>query len=94
MFKDLNKTYGGKGFTLLTIAMDDEGKKVVEPFVKENGLDYTVLLGKPETGDTFGGLVGFPTKFLLDRDGKVVARWIGPVPRPVLEGRIKELLGA
>ncbi len=93
-FKEWAKTLGPKGLTLVTIAMDDEGKPVVAPFVRENGIDYTVLLGKPETPDAFGGVVGFPTKFLLDRDGKVVKTWTGAVPREEIESKIREVLGS
>ena len=31
---DFQRQYGEKGFTILGVAMDDEGKKVVEPFVQ------------------------------------------------------------
>src|SRR5262245_44775347 len=36
MFKDFHARYGPRGFTLIGIAMDDEGTEVVGPFVQEN----------------------------------------------------------
>ena len=93
MFRELRTAFPKEGFTLLTVAMDDP-RDPIAPFVKENGIDYPVLLGTEERQDAFGGVVGYPTKFLLDRDGKIRASWIGPVPRKVLEEKIRELLAA
>jgi len=92
MFKELHAAYAQKGFTLVGIAMDDEGLAKVKPFVEENKLPYLTLIGTEPVAASFGGVVGFPTKFLVDRDGKIVEFWVGPVPRSVLEQKIQELL--
>lgn len=92
MFKDLHAAYAAKGFTLVGIAMDDGGASVVKPFVDENKIPYLTLIGSDPVAASFGGVVGFPTKFLVDRDGRIVETWIGPVPRAVLEKRIQALL--
>lgn len=92
MFKELHATYGAKGFTLVGIAMDDGGASVVKPFVEENRIPYLTLIGTDAVATSFGGVVGFPTKFLVDRDGRIVESWVGPVPRSVLEKRIQALL--
>ena len=92
MFKDLHATYGPKGFTLVGIAMDDEGVEKVKPFVDELKLPYLTLIGNEAVVDAFGGIVGFPTKFLVDRDGRIVDSWVGEVPRSVLEQKIQSLL--
>jgi peroxiredoxin len=92
MFKDLHATYGPKGFTLVGIAMDDEGEAKVKPFVDEQKLPYLTLIGDDKVAESFGGLVGFPTAFLIDREGHIVDSWVGAVPRPVLEKRIQSLL--
>ncbi len=92
MFKDLHAQYGPKGFTLVGIAMDDEGLAKVKPFVAENKISYLTLIGNPDVAEAFGGVVGFPAKFLVDRQGHIVETWIGEVPRPVLEKKILALL--
>jgi peroxiredoxin len=89
LFKELQATYGAKGFTLLGVAMDDEGLSKVKPFVDENKLPYTTLIGSEAVATSYGGVVGFPTKYLIDRDGKIVAYWVGPVPRAILEKEIQ-----
>jgi thiol-disulfide isomerase/thioredoxin len=92
MFKELHATYGSKGFTLVGIAMDDEGLPIVKPFVDEMKIPYLTLLGNEGVAESFGGVFGFPSKFLVDRDGRIVDSWVGVVPREVLEKRIVSLL--
>jgi cytochrome c biogenesis protein CcmG/thiol:disulfide interchange protein DsbE len=92
MFKDLHAKYGPKGLTLIGIAMDDEGGPVVAPFVKENGMPYVNLLGNEEVAGAWGPLRGLPTKFLVDKQGRIVETFFGPVPRSVLEKKIESLL--
>ena len=92
MFKELQAAYGPKGFTLVGIAMDDEGVDKVRPFVDEMKISYLTLIGDEGVVDAFGGVVGFPTKFLIDREGRIVDSWVGEVPRAILEKRIQSLL--
>ena len=92
MFKDLHALYGAKGFTLVGIAMDDEGVPKVKPFVEEEKLPYVTLIGDEAVAESFGGIVGFPSAFLIDREGRIVDSWVGAVPRAVLEKRIQSLL--
>ncbi len=92
MFKDLHAAYGPKGFTLVGIAMDDEGVDKVKPYVDELKIPYVTLIGDEGVVDAFGGIVGFPTKFLVDREGRIVDTWVGEVPRAVLEKQIQALL--
>ena len=92
MFKELQAAYGAKGFSLVGIAMDDEGVDKVKPYVDELKIPYLTLIGNEEVVDAFGGVVGFPTKFLVDREGRIVDSWVGAVPRAVLEKRIQALL--
>jgi peroxiredoxin len=92
-FKELHAKYKDEGFELIAISMDEEGDKVVRPFVEKAGIPYTNLIGNDAVGDAFGGIVGFPSAFLVDRDGKIVSRYVGAVPKRVFEARIREMLG-
>ena len=82
----LQQKYSAKGFTLLGAAMDEEGKKVVEPFVKDTQfsvggqsmtMNYPIVLGSDDIASQFGGLLGMPTSFLISRDGKIVKKYMG-----------------
>ena len=92
MFKELHATYGAKGFTLVGIAMDDEGLDKVKPYVDEEKIPYMTLIGNEDVAKAFGGIVGFPSKFLVDREGRIVDSWVGAVPRAVLEKKIQSIL--
>ena len=83
---DFNHKYGPKGLVVLGVAMDDEGKKVVEPWVKAkhfdvNGqqetMDYPILLGNDKIADKFGGILGLPTSMLYSRDGRKIKTIVG-----------------
>ncbi len=66
----LQKKYGPRGFTILGLSMDEEGKKAVEPFLEQKRFDvegqkeamnYPILLGNDSIGSKFGGILGLPT---------------------------------
>ena len=98
---DFQRQYGDKGFTILGVAMDDEGKKVVEPFVHDQKFDvdgqkvtmnYPIMIGNDDIANKFGGIIGFPTSVLISRDGKVVKRIIGLVNLDSLKKDIQGLM--
>jgi thiol-disulfide isomerase/thioredoxin len=83
---DMQNKYASKGFTVVGIAMDDEGKSIVAPFVAKelydvNGqklhINYPVLIGTDEAADKFGGILGYPTSFLLSRSGVQLMKFQG-----------------
>ncbi|MGC1483680.1 MAG: TlpA disulfide reductase family protein [Candidatus Acidiferrum sp.] len=85
---ELQQKYGPKGFVVLGIALDDEGKSVVAPFVAKERFDvegqklpmsYEILIGNDDAADKFGGLFGYPTSILISRDGKQIKRITGMI---------------
>jgi len=83
---DMQNKYAEKGFTVVGIAMDEEGKSVVAPFVAKekyevNGqkllINYPILLGTDEAADKFGGIMGYPTSFLISRSGTLLMKFQG-----------------
>jgi cytochrome c-type biogenesis protein len=98
---EFQQKYGNRGFTLLGVAMDDEGKSVVGPYIQRTqfdvdghptSMDYPIVLGTDDIASKFGGLIGLPTSVLISRDGKVVKRYVGLVNRKDLEKEIQEQL--
>jgi thiol-disulfide isomerase/thioredoxin len=93
--------YAGQGFTMLGVAMDDDGKISVDPFLKSTRFDvggqqlpmnYPIVIGNDDIADKFGGMLGLPTSLVITRDGKIAKRYIGLVNEPDLEKEIKSLL--
>jgi peroxiredoxin len=67
-----------RGFVLLAVSQDENGKAVVEPFVRELGLTFPVLVDpEHQVGDRYQ-VWGYPESFLIDREGRIVERIIGP----------------
>ncbi len=83
---EIQQKYAAKGFTVLGIAMDDDGARVVTPWVQKERFDvngsksqmnYPIVIGNDAAADKFGGLLGYPTSLLVTRDGKIVKRITG-----------------
>jgi len=98
---EMQQKYEAKGFTVLGIAMDEEGKSAVVPFLAKerfnvNGqklpMNYPIVIGSDEVADKFGGLLGYPTSFLISRDGKIVKRVQGLISYEELTKAIESQL--
>jgi thiol-disulfide isomerase/thioredoxin len=83
---EIQQKYAARGFTVLGIAMDEDGAKVVTPWVQKERFDvngaksqmnYPIVIGNDAAADKFGGLLGYPTSVLITRDGKIVKRITG-----------------
>jgi peroxiredoxin len=89
MLKELHETYRDRGLQILAIS--DESAEVVQAFVEENEVPYPNLIDPGEVSTEYR-VLGLPTAYLLDGDGRIVEFFAGPKPRKVLEGKIRELL--
>lgn len=98
---EFQKKYSPKGFTMLGVAMDDEGTKVVDPFIQKTQfnvdghsmtMDYPIVLGTDDIASKLGGLIGLPTSLIISRDGKIVKRYIGLVDHDAIDKEIQSLL--
>ena len=52
----------------------------IKPKVQEVGMKYTVLVGNDDVADGFGGLIGFPTTFVVTKDWKIYKKYLGALP--------------
>jgi peroxiredoxin len=75
-FVEWQKQYGSENFQVIGISMDDETPEVVAT-VSRLKLNYPVLMGDEYLGEAYGGVLGLPVTFLIDRDGKIQARYQG-----------------
>jgi thiol-disulfide isomerase/thioredoxin len=100
---ELQDKYAARGFTVLGVAMDEEGKSAVAPFVRKErfkvdgtaqSVNYPIALGNDATADKFGGLIGFPTSVLVSKEGRVVKRVDGLVSYDEIDKAIRSQLDA
>jgi cytochrome c biogenesis protein CcmG, thiol:disulfide interchange protein DsbE len=90
-FVDLQNKYGNQGLQIIGISMDD-GPEPVKAFAQQFKMNYPVVMGNAKIGDLYGGVLGLPIAFLLDRDGRIVKRHIGAVDIAVIEREIVSAL--
>ena len=89
----LQKQYSEQGLQVVGISLDRRGERVVKPFAKKFKINYKILVGdSTKVIENYGGIIGIPTLFVIDRKGNVVNQFIGYVEREVLEKEIKKLL--
>ncbi len=83
---EMQQKYSSKGFTILGVDVDDEGNNTVSAYTAKerfnvNGqklpMNYPILRGNDAVADKFGGLLGYPTTYLISRDGKIVKKTQG-----------------
>lgn len=100
---ELQEKYGTQGFTVLGVAMDEEGKSAVDPFVQRERfkvgsrslpMDYPILSGDDAAADKFGGLLGLPTTILISQDGRQVKRVDGQITYDEMNKTIQSLLAS
>lgn len=91
-FIDLQRRHKDKGFTVLGVAMDDEGWDVVKPFVERMGVNYRVVMGNDPTAQLYGGISSLPTTFMIDREGRVAAVHVGVSGRREFDEGVEALL--
>ncbi len=92
-FIDFDKKYREDGLEVIGISLDEEGPEVVKKYVAEHNVTYKIVMGNEETAETFGGVIGLPTTFMVDREGKFWSMHRGLVGKDVVEEEIVELLG-
>ena len=90
-FVQWQRQYGPQGFKVIGISMDDD-PALVRRVVRRLKLNYPVAMGDEELGALYGGVLGLPLTFLIDRDGKVRAQFQGETGLKTIEDQLKRLL--
>lgn len=88
---DIQQKYASANFTVLGLSVDSSGPGVVRKFSKEYKINYPVALAG-DALDYLPPVRGIPTMFLIDRDGKIVAQFIGYVDAATLSAKIDQFL--
>jgi len=78
---------------VLGVSVDFEGRSVVEDFVREHEVDYSILLGNEAVARDFGAM-GFPTLFVIAPDGSVHSTHVGVVNEQELERAVAAARGS
>ncbi len=91
-FVELQNKYRDAGLQIIGISVDDEEPPVRE-FVRKYGLNFPIAMGNAKLATEYGGILGVPVAFLIDREGRIQYKHSGQTDAPVFEREIAELLG-
>jgi cytochrome c biogenesis protein CcmG/thiol:disulfide interchange protein DsbE len=84
-------SFGAAGLQIVGVSMDDSAAPVRRAYLKYH-LNYPVVMGDAALGERFGGVLGLPLSYLIDRDGRILGRYQGDLDLNDLESKIKSLL--
>lgn len=76
-FIDFQREFKDQGLAVVGVSMDEDGWKVIKPYVQNMKMNYRVLLGDDAVSTAYGGLDSLPTTLLIDRQGKIAAVHVG-----------------
>jgi cytochrome c biogenesis protein CcmG/thiol:disulfide interchange protein DsbE len=92
-FVEFDKKYGESGLEIVGISLDEGGVEPVKEFMAKYSIEYNIVMGNEETAQNFGGVIGLPTTFLVDQQGKFYSMHRGLVSKDIYVEEIEELLG-
>ncbi|MDD2335440.1 MAG: TlpA disulfide reductase family protein [Geobacteraceae bacterium] len=76
----LNAALTGKGVRMVTVSIDNGGSNTVESFFRMTGYRLPTVLDPGGTVGKMYGITGVPETFILDRQGVIKKKVIGPFP--------------
>jgi len=81
----LQKQYS-KDLAVIGISLDQKNTIAdVVPFYKSFGINYPVVYGDAKIVQAYGGIEAIPTSFVIDREGKIVNKYVGLIPKEEYE---------
>jgi peroxiredoxin len=99
-FAEFDQEYRAQGLRTLGISMElfyqdlakeADGWARVNPFVRDHRIDYPILMADEATSKAYHVEV-MPATWLIDKKGRVAARYIGIVDKADVEANFKLLL--
>jgi cytochrome c biogenesis protein CcmG/thiol:disulfide interchange protein DsbE len=90
--QQLATQYAPEGVIVLGLSVDRGPPGEVDAFLAERGITYPVAIVDARTVAAFGGVRGYPTSLLLDRDGVLRHAVVGPIGPLTLRPALRRLL--
>ncbi len=88
----VSEQFQKKGFAVLGIAVDSGRPDDIRAFMAEHRMTYTILIGELGFIKKAFRVVGFPTSILIDRQGMIRKRYVGPQSVEVFKNDVEPLL--
>jgi peroxiredoxin len=91
-FVELYRTYQQKNVVIIGLALGREGEEKVKSFAAAQNISYPLAIADSTVLNAYGPIQGIPTTLIIDRNSKIVKRYIGFRAKNVFEKEIKALL--
>lgn len=75
----LYQEFKNERFEILAVSIDSDGIAAVPPFMQKHGLTFPVLLDSQASIRSSYGTTGVPETFIIDKQGILVKKVIGPL---------------
>lgn len=82
---------GAQGLQVIGVSMDDEEADVVK-WIQKLNLPYPIVMSDARLSLRYGGVLGLPMSFLIDRHGMLRQRFEGPLDASLSKHRLPQLL--
>ena len=96
IWNELHVRYAPKGFMVLGATVQSGWASDIKSDIETSKLQikYPLVIGNEKVAQEFGGVLGFPTTFLVSRGGYIYKKYTGQYPskRAQIEGDIQKLL--
>ncbi len=89
---ELHQHFSKDNFSVIAMSVDQGGADTVAKLIKNRSINYPVLMADETTAQNFGGIVGIPTSFLVNKEGNVVKKYPGYIPHSILERDISQVM--
>lgn len=93
LFAEWQNRYGPQGLQVLGVSMDDN-EPPARALDEKLHLNYPAMMGDVRLGERYGGILGLPVTYLIDRRGIIRARFEGESDLNAMEAQVEELLSA
>jgi cytochrome c biogenesis protein CcmG, thiol:disulfide interchange protein DsbE len=90
-FIEWQNRYGPDGLQIIGISMDDDAGPVLT-LTRKRKVNYPIVMGDQKLGTLYGGILGLPVTYLIDRNGMVSAKFKGESSLVNMESKIEILL--
>ena len=90
-FIAMQNKYGSQGLQIIGISLDDSADPV-KKYYAEQKMNYPVAVGDDKLASSYGGVLGLPVAFIIDRQGKILYKHTGETDAGVFEKEISEAL--
>ena len=90
-FVQWQEKYKADGLSIVGVSMDDDSEPV-KALVRQWNLNFPVVMGDEKLGLAYGGVLGLPVTYLIDRQGIIRGRYQGQSNLDDMEAAIRRLL--